>query len=251
MKRIMSIAISLFVASNLFAQKLATENDSVAYVIGTLQATLFANELKSMDLPIASLAQGFNDAISNNDKALFTSDQTEEILKNYFGKKQQAEEAKMQEKCLENSDFLQANKNNKDVVTLENGLQYKVVTKGKSDVKPTENDQVKVHYKGSLIDGKVFDSSLERNEPVIFPVQAVIPGFSQILQLMTVGSTYIAFIPSELGYGMQDMGVIPPCSTLIFEIQLIDVIKDTETPTVDDNATNDDKASKKAKKSKK
>ena len=130
-------------------------------------------------------------------------------------------------------------------------MQYKVVTKGKSDVKPTENDQVKVHYKGSLIDGKVFDSSLERNEPVIFPVQAVIPGFSQILQLMTVGSTYIAFIPSELGYGMQDMEVIPPCSTLIFEIQLIDVIKDTETPTVDDNATNDDKASKKAKKSKK
>lgn len=226
MKKITILATLIFAMLQLNAQSLKNEKDSAAYALGVNTATNLLKELESVGLSKDLFLKGF----SEYNKSAIPNEKIESILNNYFKKLQAEQDAKMQaqaqELCLENAEFLRKNKENKDVVTLENGLQYKIVTKGSGKATPGENDKVKLHYKGTLIDGTVFDSSIERGEPATFPVGAVIPGFSQILQLMTVGSTYIAYIPSDLGYGMHDMGTIKPCSTLIFEIQLLEIIKD-------------------------
>ena len=226
MKRITTILLSVLLTTNIFAQKnLSNELDSASYAIGCIIATNMADEISSMGLSQDMFIKGFSDMMKK-EKMSIPTDQLHSIAEKYFKKIQQNEEADMQEQCLKNSDWLLENKKNKDVVTLENGLQYKIVKKGDGKETPTNNDQVVVHYKGSLIDGTVFDSSIDRGEPATFPVNGVIPGFSQVLERMTVGSTYIAYIPSDLGYGMRGAGsVIKPCSTLIFEIQLLEIKK--------------------------
>ena len=107
-------------------------------------------------------------------------------------------------------------------MTIESGLQYEVITLG-TGIKPTIHDEVKVHYHGTMIDGTVFDSSVERGEPITFALTQVIPGWTEGLQLMPVGSKFIFYIPYNLGYGEQQVGPIPPYSTLIFEVELLDI----------------------------
>jgi FKBP-type peptidyl-prolyl cis-trans isomerase len=119
--------------------------------------------------------------------------------------------------------FLARNAQEPGVMTTASGLQYKVITEG-SGAQPTATDTVTVHYRGTLIDGTEFDSSYSRGEPISFPLNGVIPGWTEGLQLMTVGSKYILYIPSELGYGAQGAGAaIPPNSTLIFEVELLGI----------------------------
>lgn len=125
--------------------------------------------------------------------------------------------------------FLNENKGKEGVQTLPSGLQYKVIKEG-TGVKPTANDRVKVHYKGTLIDGTEFDSSYKRNEPTTFGVMQVIPGWTEALQLMTVGSKWELYVPQELAYGAQDRGTIKPFSTLVFEMELIDIEKQPAAP---------------------
>jgi len=121
--------------------------------------------------------------------------------------------------------YLEKNKAKKGVVTLPDGLQYKVLTEGKGE-KPGLNDTVTVHYAGTLVDGKEFDSSYKRGEPATFPVSGVIPGWTEALQLMPVGSTWELVIPAKLAYGDQGAPpVIGPNETLIFKVQLISVKK--------------------------
>jgi len=120
--------------------------------------------------------------------------------------------------------FLLANGAKEGVVTLPSGLQYKIIKKG-SGAKPTLNNEIKVDYVGMLIDGTVFDSSIERGEPAVFPVNAVIPGWVEALQMMPVGSKWQLFIPQELAYGNRGQDPIPPYSTLIFEVELISIEK--------------------------
>lgn len=120
--------------------------------------------------------------------------------------------------------FLEENKLQDGVIVTESGLQYKVIKMGKGK-KPVATDKVKVHYHGTLIDGKVFDSSVERGEPITFGLTQVIPGWTEGLQLMPVGSKFIFYIPQELGYGARQAGDIPPYSTLIFEVELLDIEK--------------------------
>lgn len=121
--------------------------------------------------------------------------------------------------------FLQQNKAKKGVVTLPDGLQYKVIVEGKGE-KPTASDQVTVHYAGTLVDGKEFDSSYKRGEPATFGVSQVIPGWTEALQLMPAGSTWELYIPANLAYGEQGApGAIGPNETLIFKVQLISVKK--------------------------
>ena len=124
----------------------------------------------------------------------------------------------------ENTNFLENNKSAEGVVTLPSGLQYRVITEGKGP-KPAATDKVRVDYVGSLIDGNVFDSSIERGEPVEFPVSGVIPGWVEALQLMPVGSKYMLYIPYNLAYGEQGNQAIPPFSTLVFEVTLHDIVK--------------------------
>ncbi len=119
--------------------------------------------------------------------------------------------------------FLKANKEKPGVTTLDSGLQYQVLQEGKGP-KPKVTDRVRTHYHGTLIDGTVFDSSVERGEPVTFGVSEVIPGWSEALQLMSVGSKWRLFVPSELAYGVQGAGPdIGPNSVLIFEVELLGI----------------------------
>ena len=118
--------------------------------------------------------------------------------------------------------FLAENKSREGVITTESGLQYEIITLG-TGIKPTIHDEVKVHYHGTMIDGTVFDSSVERGEPITFALTQVIPGWTEGLQLMPVGSKFIFYIPYNLGYGEQQVGPIAPYSTLIFEVELIDI----------------------------
>lgn len=121
--------------------------------------------------------------------------------------------------------FLEQNKAKKGVITLPDGLQYKVIIEGKGE-KPSANDQVTVHYAGTLVDGKEFDSSYKRGEPATFPVNGVIAGWTEALQLMPAGSTWELYIPAKLAYGDQGAPpVIGPNETLIFKVQLISVKK--------------------------
>ena len=120
--------------------------------------------------------------------------------------------------------FLAENAKKEGVVTLPSGLQYQVITEGNGK-KPSATDRVKCHYEGTLIDGTLFDSSIKRGQPAVFGVNQVIQGWVEALQLMTEGSKWRLFIPSELGYGAQQAGeMIPPHSTLIFEVELLEVI---------------------------
>lgn len=118
--------------------------------------------------------------------------------------------------------FLAENKEKEGVVTLPSGLQYKVIKEGNGP-KPAANDMVKVHYHGTLVDGKVFDSSVERNNPATFNVSGVIKGWTEALLLMPVGSKWMVYVPYGLGYGGQERGSIPPFSTLIFEVELLGI----------------------------
>jgi len=122
-------------------------------------------------------------------------------------------------------DFLAANKSKSGVVTLPSGLQYEIMKAG-TGVKPKATDQVKCHYHGTTIEGKVFDSSVDRGEPAVFPVDKVIPGWTEALQLMPVGSKWQLFIPAALAYGERGAGQdIKPNSALIFEVELLEIVK--------------------------
>ena len=119
--------------------------------------------------------------------------------------------------------FLQENSTKEGVITTESGLQYKVLSEGTGTVHPTANSKVKVHYHGTLTDGSVFDSSVERGEPITFGLNQVIKGWQEGLQLMVEGQKMRLFIPSTLGYGKSGTGPIPPASVLIFDVELLEI----------------------------
>ena len=133
-------------------------------------------------------------------------------------------ESKYAEYKKENEDFLTSNKEKEGIQTTESGLQYRIVKAGKGEV-PTKESKVKVHYRGTLIDGTQFDSSYDRKEPTTFQANQVIAGWTEALTMMPVGSKWELFIPQELAYGSRDMGQIKPFSTLIFEVELLSIEK--------------------------
>ena len=145
-----------------------------------------------------------------------------ELIAFYFIKNAKDKKASLQNIEIGNS-FLTANKANPGVVETASGLQYQIVKKGDGSVHPSANSTVKVHYHGTLLDGTVFDSSVERNEPISFPLNRVIKGWTEGLQLMVAGDTFKFFIPSDLAYGNAATGKIKPGSVLIFEVDLLEV----------------------------
>ncbi|PLX14799.1 MAG: peptidylprolyl isomerase [Salinivirgaceae bacterium] len=136
----------------------------------------------------------------------------------------EAQDKEAAEKGAEGKAFLEKNKEREGVMTTESGLQYEVLKEG-TGASPIATDKVKVHYHGTLIDGTVFDSSVERGEPAEFPLNRVISGWTEGLQLMKEGAKYKFYIPQELGYGSRAAGKIPPYATLIFEVELLEVEK--------------------------
>jgi FKBP-type peptidyl-prolyl cis-trans isomerase len=201
--------------------KLKTEIDSVSYAIGvTIGYSL--QDLEMETLNVEAFASAVQD-VSHENELKITRDDAIALLNYFFMEKQFVEVKK------EGEDFLAENKTNEGVITLESGLQYKVLTEGTGPV-PKATDVVKAHYHGTLIDGMVFDSSMERGEPIQIPVGGVIRGWQEALQLMPVGSKWMLYIPQELAYGAnpQPGGPIQPYSALIFEIELLEIVDQTE-----------------------
>ena len=206
---------------------LKTGADSVSYAIGITTGAGYKENLKTLPgdpANVDDLIAGFVQAIKGDSAAMkMTPQEAQAFMQNYF---MQASTRDAEKNKEEGEKFLAENKTKSGVITTESGLQYQVVTEGKG-AKPTAEDRVKVHYTGTLLNGTKFDSSVDRGEPAEFGVGQVIKGWTEVLQLMPVGSKYIVWIPSELGYGERGAGAdIKPNSTLKFEIELLEFDKD-------------------------
>jgi len=200
--------------------KLETKLDSVSYGIGVN----IAENLKGQglgDLNVEAMAKGLQDILNNAELAI-SKEEVGPLLNEYMTQLQ-AEKAK--EASKEGTEFLAKNGKRKEVTTLPSGLQYEVLSSG-AGATPGLNDKVTTHYTGTLIDGTVFDSSVERGQPASFPVSGVIKGWTEALQLMKEGDKWKLYIPYDLAYGERGAGAnIGPYSTLVFEIELISVDK--------------------------
>ena len=205
---------------------LKTKQDKISYAIGM---DIGKNLKKQkIDLNPEVISQGLWDAMSDG-KTLMTEQEYLETMTNFRKEMTQKQTAQMKEagdrNKKEGEKFIADNKKKEGVTTTASGLQYKVVTKG-TGASPKATDTVTVHYKGTLIDGKEFDSSYSRGQPASFPVKGVIKGWTEALQLMKEGSKWQLFIPSELAYGERGAGRdIGPHSTLIFDVELISIKK--------------------------
>jgi FKBP-type peptidyl-prolyl cis-trans isomerase len=204
--------------------KVETDDQKVAYSIGYNFGQQLAANTDSLDLNV--LIAGLKDGFNGSDEKLTAEERTQ--VMQAFSKRRQ-EEMKNQRSEIETKNksagqaFLTENKAKEGVVTLESGLQYKVLTEG-TGAKPAATDTVKVHYVGTLIDGTEFDSSVARGEPAEFALNRVIPGWTEALQLMKAGGKWQLFIPAELAYGPRGSGAIEPHSTLIFDVELLEVV---------------------------
>ncbi len=197
-----------------------TDNlDQVSYCLGlSIASNLISSGVKTIN------AEVFNDAMATvfeGKMPEINPDKANKILQDYFEKIQNE---KGNNAKAAGEKFLAENKTKEGVHTLKSGLQYKVLKEGKG-AKPKATDTVKCHYEGRLIDGTVFDSSIRRNEPAEFPVNGVIAGWVEALQLMNVGAKWQLYIPSELAYGAHGAGQsIGPNETLIFDVELLDIL---------------------------
>jgi len=200
---------------------LNTTIDSVSYSIGaSFGGNLLQSNLEEINQD--ALLAGLNAALAQED--LRIEPRAGGAIINKFIKELKTKAAEKNKVAGEK--FLEENKAKEGVVTTESGLQYKVLTEGKGAI-PTKDQKVKVHYRGTTIDGKEFDSSYKRNEPATFLPTRVIKGWTEALQLMPVGSKWELYIPSDLAYGARGAGAnIGPNSTLIFEVELLDIVKE-------------------------
>ena len=211
-----------------------TEAQQQSYALGARMGKFAKEQIEASDgLAIESdssaLSAGFNDAFAG--KSAFSEQETEAFVKAYSIKFQAADQANAELSAVEDiaagQAFLEANGAREGVVTTESGLQYEVITEG-AGLSPAAEDTVRVHYHGSLIDGTVFDSSVDRGQPAEFPLNQVITGWTEGVQLMKVGSKYRFTIPSQLAYGGRSTGKIKANSTLVFDVELIAIAPFTE-----------------------
>jgi len=193
--------------------------EKVSYAVGmSIAESLKSQQLDQLD--IALVTNGIQDVFENNQFKV-NPNEANELIKTYL---EEANTAAYGENKQKGIDFLNENKERSEVQTTESGLQYEVMFAGEGD-SPKSTDTVTVHYHGTLIDGTVFDSSVERDSPASFGVHQVIPGWTEALQLMNVGSKYRLYIPQELAYGANPHpgGPIKPFEALIFDVELISI----------------------------
>ena len=193
--------------------------DKFSYAIGLgIGQNLLSMGAKG--IAVDDFAQAIKDVLEGNQTAI-SHQEAREIVNKYF----EELEAKMSAVAIEQGKaFLEENKKRPGIVTLPSGLQYEVINEG-TGKKPKATDQVRCHYEGTLVDGTLFDSSIQRGEPAVFGVNQVIPGWVEALQLMPVGSKWQLYIPSELAYGTHGAGQsIGPNQTLIFDVELLAII---------------------------
>jgi len=218
--------------SQVTKKELKTEIDSASYTYGLALGSQLRTNFSDVDR--ALFIQGFNSGMDSLNLLVEVKD-IDNVLRPFFEKKQAEEQEKQRAEALakvekefaevklEGEKFLEQNKDAEGVVTTASGLQYIVLKEGTGE-KPSETSKVTVHYSGALINGTVFDSSIERGEPASFGVSQVIKGWTEGLQLMSAGSKYKFFIPQDLAYGAFPRGgVIRPFDPLVFEVELIEV----------------------------
>ena len=203
--------------------KLTNSTDSASYALGVLIGDNNGKMMKSVpgaeELNMDIMIAAFVKAIKEQDTGI-TAEEANQLVQNYFMGMAE-KDAKENEES--GKAFLAENKKREGIVTTESGLQYEVIQEGNGE-KPSLESMVECHYHGTLVDGTVFDSSYERGEPVAFPVNGVIEGWTEALQLMSVGAKWKLYIPSELAYGEHGAGGdIKPNSVLIFDVELLDV----------------------------
>lgn len=208
---------------------LDSEIKKVSYGIGLGLGERFKND--NIDVDIDVFSQAIKDGLSGADPKM-SQEEVVTVMQAYQQKKlqerQQEQQAAAEKNKAESEAFLAENAKKDGVVVLESGLQYKVVTAGKG-AKPSATDEVEVHYKGTLIDGTEFDSSYKRGSTVSFPVNGVIAGWTEALQLMEEGSKWELYIPSDLAYGPGGTGgAIGPDAALVFDVELVSVKQNTE-----------------------
>ncbi|QHG67089.1 FKBP-type peptidyl-prolyl cis-trans isomerase [Pseudomonas putida] len=200
---------------------LSTDETRVSYGIGRqLGGQLRDNPPPGVSLEaiLAGLTDAFNGAESRVSEADLSA--SFKVIRDVM----QAEAAaKAEAAAAAGKEFLVENAKRDGITTLASGLQFEVLTAGEG-AKPTRESNVRTHYHGTLIDGTVFDSSYDRGQPAEFPVGGVIAGWTEALQLMNAGSKWRLYVPSELAYGAQGVGSIPPHSTLVFDVELLDVL---------------------------
>ena len=200
--------------------------NKVSYIIGTQIGQNF--KLHEMDISADIFARGLDD-ITNDRTPALTDAERGEVMQKFDEGMRVKQEAALNEALTKNkaeaSAFLEENAGKSRITTLPDSLQYEILTEG-SGPKPKAENTVKVHYKGTLIDGTVFDSSYKREKPAEFPLTGVIKGWTEVLQLMKTGAKWKVFIPPELGYGANGSPpIIGPNSLLIFEIELLEIVK--------------------------
>ncbi|MDR0743440.1 MAG: FKBP-type peptidyl-prolyl cis-trans isomerase [Tannerella sp.] len=193
--------------------------DKISYALGlSIGNNFLTSGIK--ELKIEDFIKGVNDVLSEKTPEI-SYDEAKQIMNVYFVKLQ-AEQIQLNKEAGE--EFLRINRKKAGVVALPSGLQYEILKKG-TGARPGATDKVKCHYHGTLVNGTVFDSSVQRGEPAVFGVSQVIPGWVEALQLMETGSKWRLFIPSELAYGERGAGdAIGPNSTLVFDVELLDIV---------------------------
>ncbi|MBU2491466.1 MAG: FKBP-type peptidyl-prolyl cis-trans isomerase [Bacteroidetes bacterium] len=231
MKHIVLFILTFAVYSNIYSQdenniQLKSEIDSLSYSIGySIGQNIMA---QGLEINRDTFAKAVLNAL-NKTAPVLSDDQMTQIIVSFQQKKMKERDNNLKTVGTKNKKegeaFLEKNKKMPGVVTTASGLQYKVIEYGKGD-SPKLEDKVKVHYQGTLIDGREFDSSYKRGEPIEFGLQGVIPGWTEALQLMHVGDKWELYIPSNLAYGeMQRSELIGPNTTLIFTVELLEIIK--------------------------
>jgi len=209
---------------------LSNNTDRMSYSIGVDIGRNFKSQ--NIDLNADMIAQGIKDGLSNNNKYLMTPKEMQETLMNFqkdlIAKRQAMLQQVGEKNRTESASFLEANKKKEGVVTLKDGLQYKILKEGSGE-SPKATDVVTVNYEGTFPNGQVFDSSYARGKPSSFPVNAVIPGWTEALMLMKPGAEWMLYIPSDLAYGDHGQGPIAPNQALVFKVQLISVQSGAKT----------------------
>jgi FKBP-type peptidyl-prolyl cis-trans isomerase len=198
-----------------------TEKEKASYAIGQQMGK--SMKAQGVEMDPAALAQGIADILENK-KSLLSEQEMQQAIQKMQQALNEKQEKAAKENLAANAKFLEENKKKNGIKATASGLQYEILKEGTGSI-PKETDTVKVHYRGTLIDGSEFDSSYKRNAPVEFPVTGVIKGWTEALKMMKVGSKWKLYVPSELAYGQQDRQGIPANSALIFEVELLAIVK--------------------------